>query len=520
MGGKEPPAGRPGYTPSSRGPLRLTRISPSPAGPSRIVTRSPPLRLRDDLPRGPVADIAIALGFVAACCLVRGLADPFLGDSLPTLPAAVAGILAARWLGLGPGVVALVAGLVVSDCLFARPRVSWSESLVRDASTLVVSGVVGGLVVWSIARLRSQAVVLAREIADRQRAEAEREMSRRQFEQFLHAAPFCAYLKDGAGRFVFVNRCLQEAYPEVVAGSTVNGLFPEAEAEQFSDNDRQVMETGLHVACEELATSADGTERHWSTVKFPVADAEGRRGVGGVSMEITDRKQAVDQAVRSEALLRRLIDVQEREKQQLCHEFHDGLMQCAIAARMVLEAWRDGHPGAEAAAIDEAIGCLGDGIADGRRAIRGIRPAVLDDLGLKAAVEEFAAASVGVGPVIAATVDPAVDRVSPTLQTTAFRIVQEATANARRHSGTDRLRIGVRITGDDLLVEVEDVGRGFDPAKVPRSGFGIVGMLQRARLVGGECRIDSEPGRGTTVTARLPARDGGGAGFDPAVCPM
>lgn len=101
-------------------------------------------------------------------------------------------------------------------------------------------------------------------------------------------------------------------------------------------------------------------------------------------MEITDRKQALDQAVRSESLLRRLIDVQEREKQQLCHEFHDGLMQCAIAARMVLEAWRHGHPGTDAAAIDEAIGCLGDGIADGRRAIRGIRPAVLDDLGLKA----------------------------------------------------------------------------------------------------------------------------------------
>lgn len=451
--------------------------------------------------------MAIALGLVAVCCLVRGLADPILGGSVPTLPAAVAGILAARWLGFGPGMVALAAGLVVSDCLFARPRAAWSEALVRDAATLTVSIAVGGPIVWSIARLRTQAVELAREVAERQRAEAERETSRRQFEQFLHAAPFCAYLKDGAGRFVFVNRYLQEAYPEVVAGSTVHGLFPEPQAEAFSENDRKVMETGLHVACEEAATSADGTERHWSTVKFPVADADGRRGVGGVSMEITDRKQALDQAVRSESLLRRLIDVQELEKQQLCHEFHDGLMQCAIAARMVLEAWRHGHPGTDAAAIDEAISCLGDGITDGRRAIRGIRPAVLDDLGLKAAVEEFSAASVGAGPVIEAMVDPAVDRVSPTLQTTAFRIVQEATANARRHSGTDRLRIGLRIAGDDLLVEVEDFGRGFDPAKVPRSGFGIVGMVQRARLVGGECRIESGAGRGTRVTARLPASE-------------
>lgn len=61
---------------------------------------------------------------------------------------------------------------------------------------------------------------------------------------------------------MFVNRFLQDAYSEVVAGSTVHGLFPEPQAEQFSHNDRKVMETGLHVACEEAATAADGTQRH------------------------------------------------------------------------------------------------------------------------------------------------------------------------------------------------------------------------------------------------------------------
>jgi two-component system NarL family sensor kinase len=91
-----------------------------------------------------------------------------------------------------------------------------------------------------------------------------------------------------------------------------------------------------------------------------------------------------------ESLLRRLIDVQESEKQALCHEFHDGLIQYAIGAKMSLEAFLRDHPGVAAAAIEDAINCLAAGIADGRRTIRGIRPAVLDDLGLKAALPALA----------------------------------------------------------------------------------------------------------------------------------
>jgi PAS domain S-box-containing protein len=387
--------------------------------------------------------------------------------------------------------------------LFVRPEADWSTMLVRDSGTVLLTTMVGILVIRTVSQLRSRTILLDREIAMRQRADSDLQASRVRFEQFLDAAPFCAYLKDADGRFLFMNRHLRTVYPEVVAGQTVHESFTSEQAEDFTRNDDWVRRTGEPVTCEESALGTDGIERHWSSFKFPVTDGEGRRGVGGVSIEITDRKRADAQATRSESLLRRLIEVQEQEKRSLCHEFHDGLMQYAIGARMLLDAWRHEHPDAEADAVDEAMRTIDAGIADGRRTIRGIRPETLDDLGLKAAVEEYAASLAGPGLDVAVEVAADVDAVPPTVQTTAFRIVQEACANARRHSGTDRFEVDLRLDGDALAIRVEDFGHGFDTASPPKPGFGVVGMTERARLAGGECRLESVPGRGTVVTARL-----------------
>lgn len=455
---------------------------------------------------GTAFGYAATLALLAGFCGVRWLVDPLFESSLWMLPAAVTTVLAARWFGAGPAALAVVAGTIAGELLFARPRADWATMLSRDAGTLAVTVMVGGLVVWTVSQLRTRTRRLDREIAMRRQADAELEASRRRFEQFLDAAPFCAYLKDADGRFLFMNRHLRDTYPEVAAGRTVHDSFTSDQADDFTRNDDWVRRTGEPVQCEEVALGGDGVTRHWSTFKFPVADGAGRRGVGGLSIEVTDRKRADAQATRAESLLRRLIEVQEREKRALCHEFHDGLMQYAIGARMVLEAWRHEHPDADADAVDEAIRSIDAGIADGRRTIRGIRPEVLDDLGLKAAVEEYAASLAGPGLDVDVAVAADVDGVPPAVQTTAFRIVQEACANARKHSGTDRLHVDVRMDGDAIAIRVEDFGRGFDAASPPRPGFGVVGMAERARLAGGECRVESVPGRGTRVTARLAAQ--------------
>ncbi len=342
------------------------------------------------------------------------------------------------------------------------------------------------------------------DVTDLRQAESSVQSLRHRFEQFLDAAPFCAYLKDSESRFLFMNRHLHETYPEVVAGQTVHDAFIGEQVEEFTRNDDWVRRTGEPIQCEEFAIGSDGVTRYWSTFKFPVNDDSGRRGVGGLSIEVTDRKRADEQVMRSESLLRKLIEVQEHEKRMLCHEIHDGLMQYAIACRMHLEAWRHAHPDADAAAIDEAIRSIDFGLSDGRRAIRGIRPTTLDDLGLAAAVEEYASSLMGLGAEINLSFDAEFDKVPSATQTAAFRIVQEACANAHRHSGTDRICVCLRLDGDTLEIHVEDFGRGFDADSPPQTGFGVTGMIERARLAGGSCRVESVPSRGTLVTARLP----------------
>jgi len=467
--------------------------------------------------RSPASGSLQALGIVVACIGVRWLIHPFLGHELATLPAAVAVVLAARWCGFWPACAALLVTLGVSEFLFAENGRDVVQAFRRDRFPLAASVVAGVVVARSVAVLRQRAELLEREVAGRRRAEAMLEDSRSRFAQFMDGSPFCAYLKDATGRFVFVNRHLREVYPDVQVGRRVEEMFPERQSREFSRNDDLARSGGVPVHCEEAATGPDGTVRYWSTFKFPVRDAEGDVFVGGISIDITEAEQMRHRLSSRESLLRRLIDVQEAEKRALCHEFHDGLIQYAIGAKMALEAFQRDHPALAGSSIDEAISCLAAGIADGRRTIRGIRPAVLDDLGLKAAVEEVATTLAGSDTEVVVAIGDEVDSVSPELQTTAFRIAQEAVANARRHSGAHRVSIQMGIEGGDLVLQVEDSGCGFDPARAAGQGFGLLGMTERALLAGGHCGVASAPGRGTTVVMRLPvsaddrSRDGDAA---------
>jgi two-component system sensor histidine kinase DegS len=154
--------------------------------------------------------------------------------------------------------------------------------------------------------------------------------------------------------------------------------------------------------------------------------------------------------------------------------------------------------------VTSAVACLRRGVDDGRRVIRGIRPAALDDLGLKAAIEDLCKQMREAGFTVTAHLAPDIDTIPPGLQTTAYRIVQESLSNARKYSGSSSVEVGVRRTDDAVELHVADHGCGFDPQAAGRQGFGLVGMNERVRLAGGECRIESAPGTGARIDVRLP----------------
>lgn len=231
--------------------------------------------------------------------------------------------------------------------------------------------------------------------------------------------------------------------------------------------------------------------------------------VRGVGCDVTERQVALEELTRGKTLLRRLIEVQESERQMLCHELHDGMMQYVIGASMQLQVAQAAAESADQGQrIATALACLSRGIAEGRQVIRGVRSAVLDDLGLSAGIHDLVDQMSAFGIMVDVSLFSELDAIPKELRTTVYRLVQEALTNVRRHADTDRATIRIERTPGGLCVTVSDPGKGFDVEEMRHHGFGIVGMTERVRLAGGACEITSQPGSGSRVTARLSIPDG------------
>ena len=205
--------------------------------------------------------------------------------------------------------------------------------------------------------------------------------------------------------------------------------------------------------------------------------------------------------------LRDAIQGAEEERRRWARELHDDTLQGLGALRLVLASGRRGEdPDRLRAAVDDAIGQLDEEIEGLRSLIRELRPAALDELGPRAAIAGLAArtsARHGVEVVTDVRLAPGV-RHAPEVETTLYRIIQEALTNAVKDAAAERVEVGV--TGEDgrLRIRVADDGQGFDPSKAP-VGFGLTGMRERVALLGGELEISSSAS-GSAVVATLPER--------------
>ena len=197
----------------------------------------------------------------------------------------------------------------------------------------------------------------------------------------------------------------------------------------------------------------------------------------------------------------------ERDRRLVACEIHDGLVQDATGALMHLEAVLETGqvaPGPAREQIAVALGLVRKAVGEGRRLIGGLRPAVLDEFGVVAAIERLIREQPTGGPSIELIVGVPPERLESLLETAVYRIVQEAIANVRRHSGSDRAEVRLSRASDRIHIEIRDWGQGFDPARVEEQRLGLQGIRERARLLGGRGEIDSAPGEGTRVFVELP----------------
>jgi PAS domain S-box-containing protein len=224
-----------------------------------------------------------------------------------------------------------------------------------------------------------------------------------------------------------------------------------------------------------------------------------------ITRDISDRKRTEALLVREQEFLRRLLDLQERDRQLVAYEIHDGLVQEMTGALMHLEAFKHADdPQQRERDFDRGTRLLREAVNEARRLISGLRPPVLDELGIIAAIEYLIneiRRDLGEIEFVHRT---SFDRLVPALESAIFRIVQEALNNVRKHSDSRRARVELYENANMLRLIIRDWGRGFDPKQVSRERFGLQGIRQRARLLGTTAVIDSTPGKGTVITVDLP----------------
>ena len=208
-----------------------------------------------------------------------------------------------------------------------------------------------------------------------------------------------------------------------------------------------------------------------------------------------------------ENFVEQVIQAQEIERRRLAGDIHDGISQRLVTLSYRLDAATRavGDPSLMAEQLDKARELVALTLQEARAAISGLRPPVLDDLGLAGGLASLARSI----PQVGIDVDLADTRVPDHIELALYRIAQECLQNVVKHADAKKARLTFAVDNDTARLEIVDDGVGFDTFEHPlgsdeMGGYGLLSMAERAEIVGGRLNIRSRPGAGTAVTATIP----------------
>lgn len=333
------------------------------------------------------------------------------------------------------------------------------------------------------------------------------------YKTIFEAAPDGVLVADPEGVVVEVNPALLDLFGyqrDELVGASVDVLVPDALRDHHVRNrarygrspHARAMGAGLQLR----GRRKDGSEVPVEISLSPV-EGEGGTWVIAVVRDIAERQRLRDFGAGA-------LRASEEERQRIARELHDDTAQrlATLLVRLrILE--RSGYE----SEWRETVGNVREGIkdcADGvRRIARGLRPPELEDAGVVAAVRaHMRTVADGSGVAVALDAEPVDPLLSPDAKLVLYRIVQEAVSNALRHARAGRVEVVLRGEPDLVRAVVADDGTGFVPESLKRSdlgGLGLIGMQERAAMVGGRVDIESRPGEGTRVTVSIPIEHAG-----------
>lgn len=352
-----------------------------------------------------------------------------------------------------------------------------------------------------------------RDITERKKAQEEIKKARELSDKLIDSLPGVFYFYDETGKFIRWNKQLESVTgysSDEIAAMHPTELFEGEEKDYIAKRIGAVFAEGVSDA-EACFMTKDGRRIPYY-FKAVLLIYDGRPCLLGTGIDITERVKAEEQLQESLREVRELTEyiqnVREEERAHMAREIHDELGQQLTVLKMDV-SWLNKKIASGDEMIRQKIKSLTEMLDGTVRTVRRIsselRPSVLDDLGLVAAIDwnlkEFGRRS-GLKTIFT---EPGRDiKLPDTVKTGLFRIFQESLTNVARHSGAQKVEVSLQQTNGHFVLSIEDDGKGFDTLNRTFKTLGILGMKERTAMMGGTYEINSSPGKGTIITVSVP----------------
>jgi PAS domain S-box-containing protein len=356
-----------------------------------------------------------------------------------------------------------------------------------------------------------------RDVTERKRAEDARRQAMDQLEAIYEGMIEGLLITDiETKRFVRVNAsvCRMLGYSEVeLLGAAIQDIHPAEEVPKDERLFQAAAEGRVSINLERPVLRKDGSIFYADITGRRIL-YDGRPCLLGLFRDVTERRLAEEKVKAEQRALRRMVLASDHERRLITYELHDGVAQQLMGAIMHFQS-QEPPPGSTPKAMDAyrvGIEALRQASSEIRSVMSRLRTPVLDMYGLAEAIEDVVSQlrSRPGAPEIECRYDIQFKRLEPTLENSLFRIAQEAMTNACRHSKSDKVRVQLTQQGDWVALEVRDWGIGFDKGTLQGNRFGLEGIRQRTRLLGGKLSIKSKPGEGAVVRVKFPVLEATG----------